>query len=170
MNVYVCYDRIENENKFKFYLVETRKDKAIQQFKNKCVIDYYLSNPDENHTLVLDMASMSKKEYEILKTMDLDNEEVLSILTHIFKETKYYWETIFVSYGKRDILRFISAYLQKHKLPTYPYPTLSEIIPDEDEQKKQLIKYAKEFKPFDYGFMEKLLFQCIRIYYDFFKN
>ena len=39
-----------------------------------------------------------------------------------------------------------------------------------NKQKKQLIKYAKEFKPFDYGFMEKLLFQCIRIYYDFFKN
>jgi len=38
------------------------------------------------------------------------------------------------------------------------------------KQKKLLVKYAKEFQPFDYGFMEKLIFQSIRIYYDFYRN
>lgn len=38
------------------------------------------------------------------------------------------------------------------------------------KEKKQLIKYAKEFQAFDYGFMEKLIFQSIKIYYEFFKD
>lgn len=38
------------------------------------------------------------------------------------------------------------------------------------KQKKELIKRAKQFKTFDYGFMDKLLFQIIRMFYDFYKN
>ena len=33
------------------------------------------------------------------------------------------------------------------------------------QMKKQLIKHAKEFQAFDYGFMETILFDCIKIYY-----
>ena len=38
------------------------------------------------------------------------------------------------------------------------------------QMKKQLIKHAKEFQAFDYGFMEIILFDCIKIYYEFFKD
>ena len=38
------------------------------------------------------------------------------------------------------------------------------------QMKKQLIKHAKEFQAFDYGFMETILFDCIKIYYEFFKD
>ena len=38
------------------------------------------------------------------------------------------------------------------------------------KQKKELVKRAKQFKAFDYGFIDKLLFQVIRMFYDFYKN
>ena len=38
------------------------------------------------------------------------------------------------------------------------------------QMKKQLIKHTKEFQAFDYGFMETILFDCIKIYYEFFKD
>lgn len=36
--------------------------------------------------------------------------------------------------------------------------------------KKEIIKAAKEFECFDYGYMEKLIFNCIKIYKEFYSN
>ena len=37
-------------------------------------------------------------------------------------------------------------------------------------QKKVLKNYTKEFDTFDYGYMDNITFQCVKMYYDFFKN
>ena len=36
--------------------------------------------------------------------------------------------------------------------------------------KKEMVKHAKEFRCWDYGFIESILFDCIKMFYQFYKD
>lgn len=36
--------------------------------------------------------------------------------------------------------------------------------------KRELMKAAKEFQPFDFGYLDEIVFKCVKFYYNFYKD
>lgn len=69
---------------------------------------------------------------------------------------------------------------EENKIIDVTKTIIDDVMKSKEEQKeyyknyrvehKKLVKFAKSFKPWDYGFMEDVLFQMIKMMYEYHKN
>lgn len=153
MNVYVTYDRYENDEWFSVYNIETNKQRAIRHFKEIDLPDFISYGPDDCHSFQLQVVEMTKQEY--LRFCKLNNEndepynlsaEFEQIMIDVFKECNWQNDNVLLcTDGCSDSIEIINYYCMINNLDKNNYEVTDNVAKILYEDKELYQKILKDY-------------------------
>lgn len=139
MNVYITYDRYENDEWYSIEHIETNKQRAIKHFKEVDLPDFLAYGPDDCHSFQLQRVEMTKKQYDtfmkwIEEGQSLENygtksSELFEFMVDLFDGTGVVGDTsvLFSTDGCSDNFELIEFYCQHLGIDADDYDARYEI-------------------------------------------
>jgi len=151
MNVYITYDRYENDEWFYVYNIETNKKRAIKHFKEIDLPSFISYGPDDCHSFQLQIVEMTKQEYVRFCELNNENDEPYNlsaefeqIMIDIFKDCDLNSDNVLLyTDGCSDNIELINYYCMLNGLDKDDYSVtdnVAKILYDNEELYKKILK------------------------------